>query len=189
MKKNIRSIRYKWIIFKTAKFSGLKAIQEESESESSVSGPTVVYKRQGKKTDAWLEWRHGRSPLSYSLRTFSFSPEAEQDRDAAAGEELHLDARQRPGGDEEAGDLPVPHSRGAPACPALGPRPGSPPSLPTQPRVSVCPPAPAGQSSHLLHPSLSPLLWSAGYNQWTHINHLTHQREISVGAGRWCWVC
>ena len=178
---------YKWIIFKTAKFSGLKAIQEESESESSVSGPTVVYKRQGKKTDAWLEWRHGRSPLSNSLRTFSFCPEAEQDRDAAAGEELHLDAGQRPGGDEEAGDLPVPHGGCSHARPARGPGPGSSPSLPAQPWWLRTPDTPAGQSSHLLHPPLSPLLRSPGHNQWTHINHLPPRWEIS-GPGRSCWV-
>ena len=46
----IYSVRDFWLLFKIAKFSGHEALQEES--ESSISGPKVVYKCKGKKTDA-----------------------------------------------------------------------------------------------------------------------------------------
>ena len=131
---------------------------------SDISAPATLNQCARASSDARSQRRLGRAEERDPLRALALRQEAQQDRNTVAGQELHPDAGQRAGGDEEAGVVLVARSRGAHSLPpshstytpALGPSKGAWPGR--RPWRSTRHPAPASLSAGVPTSLLSPLL-------------------------------
>ena len=93
------------------------------------SAPATLNQRERASPDARPQRRSGRAQERDPLRALALRQETQQDRNPVAGQELHPDAGQRAGGDEEVGVVLVPRSWGADPLPAshspCAPAPGT----------------------------------------------------------------
>ena len=128
---------------------------------SDISAPATLNQCARASSDARPQRRLGRAEERDPVRALALRQEAQQDRNTIAGQELHPDAGQRAGGDEEAGVVLVARGRGANSLPpshgTCTPAPG--PSTGAWPgRRSTWHPAPTSLSAGIPTPLLSPFL-------------------------------